>query len=103
MSLKHSKKPTDHSMQRLLERTHFTSAKTLKRVSKIGIPIERFRNYPKLYNWLCSISPYKRVKVYEGYVFIYNLRSDRCITLYPIKDEYLEDYKDYMSKFGGIN
>lgn len=103
MSLKHSNNYTKHSLQRLIERSQFTHVNTIKKASKAGYPINCFKKYPNFYKWLSSIAPYKRVKVYKGLIFIFNNTSDRCITVYPIKDRYLLDYNDYINKKGEIN
>ena len=34
-------------------------------------------------------SPSKRIKLYQGYIFVFCSTSTRCITVYPVPKEYL--------------
>jgi len=98
MGLARKQKPTHHSLLRMAERCGITNAKAatnmIRNASKLGRGIQSFPD-GELKNYLLSKKHNKRVKVYKGIVFIFNKTSDRAITLYPIPNEFMEEYKTY--------
>ena len=32
-------------------------------------------------------NPYKRIKLYQGYIFVFCSTSTKCITVYPVPEE----------------
>lgn len=98
MGLARKQKQTRHGIIRMAERMGVNSQKQateiIRKASKIGLdicdfPLGAFRDY------LYSKKHNKRVKVYLGFVFIFNKTSDRVITLYKIPTEYKEEYEKY--------
>lgn len=91
-------KPTHHSLMRMAERCGITNrtaaTNMIRRASKMGRHIQSFPD-GELKNYLLSKQHNKRVRVYKGIVFIFNKTSDRAITLYPIPNEFMEEYKTY--------
>lgn len=92
MSRIKGKRPTFHAIMRSKERTKYKDkaqfTKQAKLASKNGkCPLDfegEFRNY------LLRRSRKKRVKVYDGYVWIFNKNSDRAITVYEIPEQWRE-------------
>lgn len=68
----------------------------IRNASKNGDCPADFRNgHPKIYSYLSKLST-KRVKIYRGFVFIFNKTSDRLITMYELPEEYTEEYQIYV-------
>lgn len=47
-------------------------------------------------NYLLCRERGKRIKVYKGKVFVFNRSSKRCITVYPVPEEHMEEYLKYQ-------
>lgn len=98
MALKKNKKQTHHGLQRMAERMGVTqksvATKTIQNANRLGKCIQQFPD-GEFKNYLLSKQHNKRVKVYKGFVFIFNKTSDRVITLYPIPEEFKEEYNTY--------
>lgn len=99
--IRKAKIQTVHGVSRIKERTDFTVKKEalalIRNASKHGKTPHFFRFNKKLHKYLLArCKNAKRVRVYRGYVFIFNGGSDRLITMYPLKDNLLEEYKEYV-------
>ena len=99
MSVYKSKtKTTLHGSARAKERgvsETYTSAR------RYGLNLDEIKPNTPLYYFMLSrtLKRDKKVKIYNGNVYIFFKRSDRCITCYPLKEEYLEDYeRNYKHK-----
>lgn len=94
----HRKKPTKHSLDRMKTRAGISNKKQaenmIKAASRKGMSIDDFPPC-ELKNYLLTKNSGKRVKVYKGIIYIFNKTSDRALTLYPIPEEYMEDYNKY--------
>ena len=92
------KNPTKHSLSRMKTRAGIcqesVAIRTMQNASRKGLCIADFPDC-KLKDYLKTKDKGKRVKVYKGYIYIFNKTSDRAITLYKIPDEYKEDYEKY--------
>ena len=98
MGLARKQKQTHHGIVRMAERMGINNKKIatdiIRKASQSGLdicdfPDGAFRDY------LFSKKHNKRIKVYKGFVFIFNKTSDRVITLYKIPTEYMEEYEKY--------
>lgn len=98
MSRKKSKKQTHHGLQRMAERMGVkqksVATKTIENAVQKGKPISYFQD-GLLKKYLLSKQHNKRLKVYKGFIFIFNKTSNRVITLYPIPEEFKEEYESY--------
>lgn len=96
--IRHCKKQTVHGVKRLRSRVGIKNKKIALRViieaSKSGKDISFFAP-GELYNYLKSKDRGKRIRVYNGVVYIFNKTSDRLITAYPIPEELMEEYRNY--------
>lgn len=92
------KNQTKHSLERMGSRIGITNKKNaenmIRNASKKGLSINDFPPCG-LKDYLLTKDVGKRVKVYKGNIFIFNKTSDRAITLYPIPEEFMEDYNKY--------
>lgn len=88
---------TFHGYTRIKERTDI-GEKEIRNLSRLAIkngvnfgqvPEGAFRNY---LNWKVAKRG-KRIKLYRGYIFIFFLSSRRLITVYPIPEKHMEEYK----------
>lgn len=95
---KTKRKITFHSEQRMEERAGVLDFNTKRQMSaqaaKTGMPYGIVPKGP-FYDYLekRAKSKGKKVKIHAGYVFIFNKNSDMCITMYPVPDEFMEEYK----------
>ena len=84
---------TDHARQRITERTSLSLSRFKKKASYIfkhGYKLSRFID--PLYSYLCSKridGGFYDIRVWETYVFIYDTRQKRLLTVYPVPEEYL--------------
>ena len=82
---------TDHSYLRAAERCGWGKKKAremMKQASRFGISAGNLPPGPEK-NFLAKKqygSPSKRIKLYQGYVFVFCSTSTRCITVYPLPD-----------------
>jgi hypothetical protein len=100
MSRTRLNKMSQHSINRALERCGIKGNGNITLMTNNAIvkgqnPVE-FPKDSELGKFLRSKEHGKRVKVYKGKVFIINKNSNRLITLYPIPEEYIEEYKRYQ-------
>ena len=80
---------TDHSYLRAAERCGWGKRKArdmMKAASRYGVSVGNMqpgpeRDYLERKQWG---NPHKRIKFYQGYVFIFCSTSTRCITVYPL-------------------
>ena len=96
-----AKTQTIHGISRIKERTDLSLKKEalslIRNASKHGKSPHFFRKNKKLHEYLLSKCSYsKRVKVYCGYIFIFNGGSDRLITMYPLNEKWMEEYNNYV-------
>lgn len=101
MAVRKVKIQTVHGIKRIKERTELNkkgeALKLIKHASKYGASPHQFLKVKKFYRYLMTRVGYdKRVKVYMGYVFIFNGGSDRLITMYPIPERFKEEIKNYV-------
>lgn len=99
MAVKKVKRQTVHGVERIKERTELSTRgealRLIKNASKHGASPHRFRNCKRFHSYLLSRAGYdKRVRVYLGYVYIFNGGSNRLITMYPIPERFMEEYKN---------
>jgi len=83
---------TDHSYLRAAERCGWGKKKAremMKQASRFGISAGNMEPSPlqvyiakKQYG-----NPHKRIKLYQGYIFVFASTSTKCITVYPVPDE----------------
>lgn len=99
--IRRAKTQTIHGVSRIKERTDYSrnheALALIRNASKHGKSPHYFRKNPKFHSYLvskCSFS--KRVVVYMGYVFIFNGGSNRLITMYPLHEKWMEEYKNYV-------
>ena len=98
MKVRKVKVQTVHGILRIKERTNVSrkteALKLIKKASARGACIHSFKPYEKFYQYLIRKAGYdKRVKVFGGYVFIFNGGSSRLITMYPIPERFKEEMK----------
>ena len=85
---------TDHSYIRAAERCGWGKKKAremMKLASRYGISVGNVPPGP-LKNFLAQKqwgSPHKRIKYYQGYIFVFCSTSTRCITVYQVPPEIL--------------
>lgn len=99
MAVRKVKIQTVHGIKRIKERTELSkkgeALKLIKHASKYGASPHSFIRYKRFYHYLLSRVGYdKRVKVYMGYVFIFNGGSNKLITMYPIPQRFKEEIKN---------
>ncbi len=98
MSIRKGKNQTRHGLERAKSRVGIANKHqaivTIRNASKKGLNIADIED-GALKEYLKSKDHGKRVKLYKRYVYIFNKTSDRVITIYPLPDEYLEEYKKY--------
>lgn len=99
--IRRAKTQTIHGVSRIKERTDLSLKKEaltlIRNASRHGKSPHFFRHNPKLHKYLLSKCNYsKRVKVYSGYIFIFNGGSDRLITMYPLQEKWMEEYINYV-------
>jgi protein tyrosine phosphatase (PTP) superfamily phosphohydrolase (DUF442 family) len=87
---------TDHSYIRAAERCGWGKKKAremMKQASRFGIAAGNISPSP-LQEYVAKKqygNPYKRIKLYQGYIFVFCSTSTRCITVYPVPKELLEE------------
>ena len=87
---------TDHSYLRAAERCGWSKRKAremMKAASRYGMAVGNMqpsllRNYLAQKQWG---NPHKRIKLYQNYIFVFCSTSTRCITVYPVPAEFLEE------------
>ena len=99
MSIRKAKIQTVHGIERIKERTDVSkkgqALKLIKHASKFGASPHSFRKCKRFHHYLLVRAGYdKRVKVYMGFVFIFNGGSDRLITMYPIPHRFKEEIEN---------
>jgi hypothetical protein len=99
MNVRKVKIQTVHGIKRIKERTDLSrkteALKLIKKASQRGASIHSFKAYKRFYRYLINRAGFdKRVKVYAGYVFIFNGGSNRLITMYPIPERFKEEMKN---------
>lgn len=88
---------TKHAKIRFKERTDFAS-KDMNKICKLAIKNGlSFKQLPKgnLKKYL-SVRNHKRIKIYQGFIFFFFKTSNRLITIYPIPEQFLEEYKKIL-------
>lgn len=95
MSRSRVKNQTRHGLVRMEERLGITdkkyATKLIRDASKNGLSIADFPE-GQFKEYLKSKDLGKRIKIHGGNVYIFNKNSDKVITVYPIPDEYKEEY-----------
>ena len=99
MTIRKVKIQTVHGLKRIKERTELSSKgdalRLIKKASKMGASPHSFWKCTKFYHYLiCRAGYNKRVKVYGGYVFIFNGGSNKLITMYPIPERFKEELRN---------
>ena len=85
---------TDHSYIRAAERCGWGKKKAremMKLASRFGVSAGNLTPSP-LQEYVAKKqygNPYKRIKLYQGYIFVFCSTSTKCITVYPVPQEYL--------------
>lgn len=51
-----------------------------------------------LHYWLLQKGRYKRVKIYNGFVYVISKNSNKCYTVYPLPEEFKEEYEQKNRK-----
>lgn len=97
-----SKKVTKHAKKRILERFGKCDVESLSRGARhSGLMDYDLAEAPKLLEFYRKKSMTgKNVYIYSGYVFIYFTTSKRMITMYPLPEEYKEEYEKVAYKEG---
>lgn len=92
-------KLSKHSKIRMKERTNFNHQERVvlfKNALKHGGNWKTSKN-EKLVKYLTSKETWKsQVKLYKGYVFIHSRNSKLLYTMYPLPDQYKENYEKEM-------
>lgn len=100
MSRTKYKNQTKHGMNRIIERCGIpkSCAKGFIHAASIHGYNSGHLNEGKLKDYLISkeLGKGKRVKVYKGFIFIFNNTSNRLITAYPIPDDLVEEFNCFM-------
>ena len=95
------KKQTKHGMKRIIERCGIPAgcAKDfIKAASVHGYSPSHIPDGDLKYYLMCKeIGKQKRVKIYKGFIFIFNNTSNRLITAYPIPEELKSEFDSFMS------
>ena len=98
MSVRKAKRQTRHGLSRMNTRIGISNEEiainTIRCASKKGMSISEFEE-GALKDYLRTKDHGKRIKVYKGTIYIFNKTSDRVITLYPIPEEFMEEYNKY--------
>lgn len=80
---------TNHSYIRICQRTGWSikQAKDMvERASKLGLSPLQIDKGP-LQDFCIVKGRFKRLKLYKGYIFIFNKNSNRLITMYKVPEE----------------
>ena len=82
---------TDHSYLRAAERCGWGKKKArdmMKAASRFGISAGNMEPGPEkdFVSKKQQGNPHKRIKLYQGYVFVFCSTSTKCITVYPLPD-----------------
>lgn len=96
---------TDHVYKRVSERTNLSKSEAkrlIKQAQKYGKTYKKLPPGP-LADYLKSKGKYKRVKIYEGYVFVFAKTSTSCITMYPIDEEIQKAQRIFDKKLNLTN
>lgn len=95
------KKQTFHGMMRARERGNMPSRVAKDFISSASKRGFSFNDLPegelKDYVFGKFIYRQKRVKIYKGYIFIFNRTSNRLITMYPIPDNLVEEFNSFAA------
>jgi len=84
---------TDHSYLRAAERCGWGKKKAremMKQASRFGTSAGNMEPSP-LQAYIAKKqygNPHKRIKLYQGYIFVFASTSTKCITVYPVPDEF---------------
>lgn len=103
MSRTKVKKQTFHGVKRVKQRCGITNDRSLKNfvkaASKHGYSPQHL-NEGRLKNYLINKSQRrnKRIKIYKGYVFIFNNTSDGLITAYEIPERFMEEFNTFIAE-----
>ena len=98
MATRKVRKQTLHSLDRAKERIGVANKKQaeimIRNAFRKGKSVGEFPD-GRLKNYINSKRHHKKVKVYKGKIFIFSNTSNRCITLYPIPEDLMEEYEFY--------
>ena len=90
-------KQTHHSLERMATRLGVTNEKNATEIilaaKRYGASPQKFPECP-LKDFLYIKSVCKNLKVYKGFIFVFNKNSRRAITVYKVPDKYLNDLKN---------
>ena len=108
MSRTRCKNQTAHGMRRVSERCGISkdNAKCFIRAASIhGYSPSHMPEGSKLrdYTLLKEYGKGKRVKIYKGFIFIFNNTSNRLITAYPIPDDLIDEFNTFMTNRRYLN
>lgn len=86
-----------HVFKRAAERTDFSKREAQRLIKEAQTAGKAYGNIPPgpLADYIKSKGNTKRVKVYQGYVFIFARTSTACITMYPIPEEVLKAQDEF--------
>lgn len=92
---------TDHSYYRAAERCGWSRKKAremMKEAQRRGKAYANIKN-PEISKFIAikQGNQSRRVKYYMGYVFVFASTSTRCITVYPLPKELLEENEENVS------
>jgi hypothetical protein len=101
------KKQTKHGMYRITDRcgipkgtsNQFIKSASIHGFSPLNIPEGPLRYYLLSKEYACG----KRVKLYKGFIFIFNHTSNRLITAYPLPEKFVEEFNNFMSERKYLN
>ena len=86
-------KTTRHSLERLKTRLGVTNRRVaermIKEASRYGKKVESFEDGPLKDFLQNKANAGKRVRVFKNTIFIFCKTSNRCLTCYPIPEEFL--------------
>lgn len=93
-------KITQHAKKRILERFGKYDVESLSNGARhSGLKEHDLLEVPNLLEYYRKKAHTgKKVYIYSGFVFIYFSTSKRMITMYPLPDEYKEDYEKVAYK-----
>ena len=95
------KRQTRHGLYRITDRCgipegtakQFIKSASIHGYSPLHMPEGNLRKYLLNKEYACG----KRVKIYKRFVFIFNNTSNRLITAYPLPEEFVPEFDQFMS------
>lgn len=93
-------KDSVHVFERVAERTTLSKRDAKRLIKEAQTAGKAYSNIPPgpLADYIKSKGTTKRVKVYQGYVFIFARTTTACITMYPIDEEVLKAQEEFDKK-----